>query len=63
MGQISDDEIINAIKRVGLDLYDKKIVKKYSLGMKQKIVIAQAIMEKPDFCYWMSRQMLWMKVE
>ena len=49
MGQISDDEIINAIKRVELDLYDKKIVKKYSLGMKQKIVIAQAIMEKPDF--------------
>jgi len=48
MGQISDDEIINAIKRVGLDLYDKKIVKKYSLGMKQKIVIAQAIMEKPE---------------
>lgn len=48
-GQISDDEILNAIKRVGLDPYDKKTVKKYSLGMKQKIVIAQAIMEKPDF--------------
>ncbi len=27
---------------------DKRSFKKYSLGMKQRIVIAQAIMEKPD---------------
>ncbi len=48
-GQVSEEGIRRAIERVGLDPYDKKILKKYSLGMKQKIVIAQAIMEKPDF--------------
>ena len=48
-GNTSNDDIRKAIERVGLDPHDKKIIKKYSLGMKQKIVIAQAIMEKPDF--------------
>lgn len=46
--KIGEAEIKEAIKRVGLDPEDKRIVKKYSLGMRQKIVIAQAIMEKPD---------------
>ena len=46
--KIKDSDIEQAILRVGLDPKDKRIVKKYSLGMKQKIVIAQAIMEKPD---------------
>ncbi len=46
--KISDDDICSAIKRVGLQSDDKRIVKKYSLGMKQRIVLAQAIMEKPD---------------
>ena len=32
---------------MGLNPYDKKEVKKYSLGMKQKLGIAQAIMESP----------------
>lgn len=32
---------------VGLDPEDKRKVKKYSLGMKQKLNIAQAVMEKP----------------
>lgn len=45
---IGDDEIRNAIERVGLDPYDKRSYRKYSLGMKQRIVVAQAIMEKPD---------------
>jgi len=45
---ISDDEIKEAIRSVGLDPDDKKIYKKYSLGMKQRLGIAQAIMEKPD---------------
>lgn len=44
---VSDKEIDNAIRRVGLDPNDKRIYRKYSLGMKQRIVIAQAIMEKP----------------
>lgn len=48
-GNTSNDDIRKAIERVGLDPHDKKIIKKYSLGMKQKIVIVQAIMEKPDF--------------
>ena len=33
---------------VGLDPENKKPIKKYSLGMKQKVGIAQAIMEKPE---------------
>lgn len=45
---ICDDDIKNAIKRVGLEPDDKRIFKKYSLGMKQRLGIAQAIMEKPD---------------
>lgn len=44
---ISDNEIKDAISLVGLNPDDKKSVKKYSLGMKQKLGIAQAIMEKP----------------
>lgn len=43
----SDEDIKNAIKRVGLDPNDKRSFKKYSLGMKQRIIIAQAIMENP----------------
>ena len=46
--KINDNDIINAISLVGLNPYDKKEVKKYSLGMKQKLGIAQAIMENPD---------------
>ncbi|NLD47407.1 MAG: ATP-binding cassette domain-containing protein [Clostridiaceae bacterium] len=45
---ISDNEIKNAIKRVGLDPGEKKTYKKYSLGLKQRLGIAQAIMEKPE---------------
>lgn len=45
---IGDEEIKEAILRVGLDPDDKRTYKKYSLGMKQRLGIAQAIMEKPD---------------
>lgn len=47
-GKISDDEIRNAIKSVGLNPDDKKHVGKYSLGMRQRLGLAQAIMENPD---------------
>ena len=41
-------DLCNALERVGLDPSSRKPVKKYSLGMKQRLGIAQAIMEKPD---------------
>lgn len=46
--RISDDEIRDAIRKVGLDQDDKRTFKKYSLGMKQRLGIAAAIMERPD---------------
>lgn len=45
---IGKDEIINYMKLVGLDPDNKKGVKKYSLGMKQRLGLAQALMENPD---------------
>lgn len=45
---ISDKEIRAAIARVGLDPQDKRKIRKYSLGMRQRIVLAQAFMEKQD---------------
>lgn len=45
--QIHRDEIIEAMKKVGLDPYSKKRTGKYSLGMRQRLGIAQAIMEHP----------------
>jgi ABC-2 type transport system ATP-binding protein len=46
--KIGDEEIVRALTRVGLDPYDKRKYHSYSLGMKQKLAIAQAIMEEPD---------------
>ena len=45
-GIASEDDIETSLKRVGL-ITDIK-VRKYSLGMRQKLNIAQAIFEKPD---------------
>ena len=45
--KIGKKEIIESLERVGLDPRDKRAVRKYSLGMKQRLAIAQAIMEKP----------------
>lgn len=47
-GKISDEEVKLAINRAGLDPDDKRTYKKYSLGMKQKLGIANAIMGEPD---------------
>ena len=47
-GIISQDKIISYMEMFGLDPQDKKPMKKYSLGMKQKIGIIQAIMEDPQ---------------
>lgn len=47
-GEIGDNDIKNALKKVGLDPEDGRTFKKYSLGMKQKLGIACAIMENPE---------------
>lgn len=40
-----------AIERVGLDPSDRRTYRKYSLGMKQRIILAQAIMEHPSILF------------
>lgn len=47
-GKIGKQEIRKAIQKVGLDPDSKKHVGKYSLGMRQRLGLAQAIMEDPD---------------
>ena len=46
--RIGEDEIRETLAEVGLDPDDKRTYRKYSLGMKQRLGIAAAIMEKPD---------------
>ena len=46
--RIGKKEIYDAMELVGLDPKSKKRVAKYSLGMKQKLGIAQAVMEDPS---------------
>ncbi|MCY7769286.1 ATP-binding cassette domain-containing protein [Bacillus haynesii] len=46
--KIKDHEVSAVISRVGLEPNDKRKFKKYSLGMKQRLGIAQAIMENPE---------------
>ena len=48
-GKITSERIRETIKLVGLDPDSKKHVGKYSLGMRQRLGIAQAIMEDPLF--------------
>ncbi|QAV86147.1 ABC transporter ATP-binding protein [Bacillus subtilis] len=46
--KVSDQEIRKMIEQVGLDPEDKRKVKRYSLGMKQRLGLAQALMESPS---------------
>ena len=46
--KIGEEEILNVLKTVGLDPESRKHVGKYSLGMRQRLGIAQAIMEDPE---------------
>ncbi len=47
-GKMKKKEIEDVLARVGLEDVMHKKYRKYSLGMKQKLGIAAAIMEKPD---------------
>lgn len=46
--RIKKEDIIRTLEMVGLDSRSKKNVSKYSMGMRQRLGIAQAIMENPD---------------
>ena len=45
--KIGKEEILKTMEQVGLDSKLKRHVKKYSLGMRQRLGLAQAIMENP----------------
>ena len=47
-GKIGKDKIRDMITLVGLDPDSRKHVGKYSLGMRQRLGLAQALMEDPD---------------
>ena len=47
-GKVDDDQIKTTLERVGLGDSGKKPYRKYSLGMRQRLGIAAAIMEKPS---------------
>lgn len=47
-GKIGKKEILESMGTVGLDCGLKRPVRKYSLGMRQRLGIAQAIMERPS---------------
>ncbi len=46
--KINDDAIRAVLSDIGLDANDKRTYKKYSLGMKQRLGIAAAVMVQPD---------------
>ena len=46
--KIGKEEIRSTMQKVGLDPDLKRHVRKYSLGMRQRLGLAQAIMENPD---------------
>lgn len=47
-GKVDEDKIHNALDVVGLPYQDKKIFSKYSLGMKQRLAIANVIVNDPE---------------
>lgn len=46
-GLVRDEQLCDTLRRVGLEA-DQKAYRKYSLGMKQRLGIAAAVMEQPD---------------
>lgn len=47
-GKIDREQIVHTMETVGLNPNLKRPVKKYSLGMRQRLGIAQAVMENPN---------------
>jgi len=47
-GQCGKDTVLNALSVVGLEGKDTKVFRDYSLGMKQRLGIAAAIMHEPE---------------
>lgn len=47
--KVTEEDIKKSMLRIGLDPMDKRTYKKYSLGMRQKLSIVQAIMEKQQY--------------
>ena len=45
---LPSEKICDTLSRVGLDPADKRVYRKYSLGMKQKLGIAAAVMGDPE---------------
>ena len=48
---LSKSSVTDALELVGLSEFGGRLAKKYSLGMRQRLLIAQAIMEQPDFLF------------
>lgn len=46
--RVGNEEIRHTLEQIGLNPDDTRTYRKYSLGMKQKLGIAAAVMEKPD---------------
>ena len=46
--RIDKKKICETLEKIGLDPEDKRTYRKYSLGMKQRLGIAAAVMEDPD---------------
>lgn len=55
--RIGDEQIRKALEDIGLDPDDKRTYRKYSLGMKQKLGIAAAVMEILILLFLTSRLM------
>lgn len=47
-GEVGEPAVRDALRRVGLDLDDARKVSAYSMGMRQRLSIAQAVMEMPE---------------
>ena len=47
-GEVSDDKVKEVLEQFGFNWKNKKRVGKYSMGMRQRLGLAQAVMENPD---------------